>query len=281
MPPIFSPIFSTYGWNVVTQQISFSFLSYSYLGASILAIAFGTFLAVKTKKLSSFYLFLLCISFATFSLLDYSLWIPLKSLSPTMFSWSVESIFSIGFFILSYWFLYSFVKEHDLPMWQKVLSVTALVPTLVITAMNINLSAFSATTDVAIENANIPNYHSLLELFFVLLIIIFTVVQYRKATDALSKKKIALAGAGVVAFLFVFLFTYVVMNFILAINLWNLASTTYAYNISVYSVLGMPILLGFLGYLIAKYQAFDVRLIKSIAYMVILMVLLFVGLFFA
>ncbi|MDD5152995.1 MAG: hypothetical protein PHS95_03365, partial [Candidatus Pacebacteria bacterium] len=83
------------------------------------------------------------------------------------------------------------------------------------------------------------------------------------------------------AFLFTFFFSYAIVNFVIAINLWNLASTSYIYNLSPYAVLGMPILLAFLGYLIAKYQAFDIRLIKSIVLIVTLMILLFVGLFFA
>ncbi|MDD5152990.1 MAG: hypothetical protein PHS95_03340 [Candidatus Pacebacteria bacterium] len=273
--------FSPYGWIVVTNQISFSFLSYSYIGATLLAIAFGTFLFVKTKKLSSFYLLLLCISFAIYSLLDFALWVPLKDLSSIIFSWSIEYIFSISFFILSYWFLYSFIKEHDLPMWQKILSASTLLPTFIIIATNFNVSAVSASVDIALENEVVANYHSLLELLFILLVIIFTVVEYQKALDTVNKKKIALAGTGVTAFLSAFFFAYGIINFVIAINLWGLASTSYIYNLSPYAILGMPILLGFLGYLIAKYQAFDVRLIKSIVLIVILMILLFVGLFFA
>ena len=98
--------------------------------------------------------------------------------------------------------------------------------------------------------------------------------------EMLKKKKIVLAGVGVVAFLFAYFFIYAIVNFIITTNLWNLALTGYVYIISPYAIFGMPILLAFLGYLIAKYQAFDVKLIKSIAYMVILMVLLFIGLFF-
>jgi len=276
--PPFSFI-SPYSWNTAINQVSYTFLSYSYIGAVLLALAFGVFLFIKAKRLSSFYLFILCMFFAIFGLFDFITWIPIPF--STMFFWSTEEIFSIGFFVLSYWFLYSFVKDHDLPLWQKVLTSATLVPTLVITALSMNISIYYIPTGIALDNPNINLYYSFLELFFILLIVVFTIIQYRKAIDTVNKKKVALAGAGVSAFLFVFFFAYVIMNLVIATNLWGLASTSYVYNLSPYAIFGMPILLAFLGYLIAKYQAFDVRLIKSIAYMVILMVLLFVGLFFA
>jgi len=276
--PPFSFI-SSYGWGVTIKQISFSFLIYSYIGATIVVLAFGIFLLIKAKKLSSFYLLLLCVAFALFSLIDFVAWVPYTTTA--MVSWATVDIFSTAFFIFSYWFLYSFIKEHDLPMWQKVASVGTLIPTLVITAMGININTWLVPIGIAVDNATNANYLSCLEIFFILLIVVFTVVEYRKAIDTVNKKKIALAGAGVVAFLFTFFFSYVIVNFVIAINLWDLASTSYIYNLSPYAIFGMPILLAFLGYLIAKYQAFDVKLIKSIVYMVILMVLLFIGLFFA
>lgn len=269
---------SPYLWTVLVNQISISFVVYSHLVPTIVAIALGIFLFLKTKKLSTLYLLLLCASFSIFAFFDLAVWI--FNGEEIMFFWSILDIFSVSFFILSYWFLYSFVKERDLPLWQKVLTAGALVPTLVTTVMSINMNTYLVAIGVAIENQTITNYLSFLEIFFILLVIIFTIVQYRKAPDANNKKKIVLAGVGVTAFLFTFLFAYAIVNFIIAINLWGLASTSYVYNISPYALFGMPIFLAFLGYLIAKYQAFDVKLIKSIVYMVLLMVLLFVGLFF-
>ncbi|MDD5152992.1 MAG: hypothetical protein PHS95_03350 [Candidatus Pacebacteria bacterium] len=277
-PPPLS-FFTTYGWDVASTQVSYYFLSYSYIGATVLAIAFGTFLFAKTRKLPSFYLFLLCLFFAIFSLLDFITWFPNSVW--VMSTWSIVDLFAIAFFVLSYWFLYSFIKDHDLPMWQKILTGSALIPTLLITVMSVNIDAFYIPTGIALDNANVTNYHSLLELLFILLVIVFTVVEYKKALDPVNKKKIALAGVGVLAFLFTFFFAYAIIGLVIATNLWGLAATSYIYNVAPYAIMGMPILLAFLGYLIAKYQAFDVRLIKSIVYMVALMIILFVGLFFA
>ena len=260
-------------------MISIYFLAYADIGAAVLAIAFGTFLFIKAKRLSSFYLFLLCTIFAIYSFGDFATWILSEDLGMSV--WSVLDVLSVSFFILSFWFLYTFVKERDLPMWLKVLTASALIPTLVVTALSINLNTWVVPSGMAIDNAVVANYHSCLYGFFILLTIIFTIIEYRKALDTVNKKKIALAGIGVATFLFAYFFVYAIVNFVIAINLWNLALTGYAYIISPYALFGMPILLAFLGYLIAKYQAFDVRLIKSIAYMIVLMVLLFIGLFFA
>ena len=207
-------------------------------------------------------------------------WLPFADAVITMSCWSVVDIFSTSFFILSYWFLYSFIKDHDLPLWQKIATACTLLPTLVVTALSININTFYAPSPMPLDNTLNANYLSLLELAYILLVVTFTIVEYVKERDSGNKKKIFLVGAGVFVFLFIFFFAYVIVNFILTMGLFDLAKTPgFVYNISLYALLGMPILLGFLGYLIAKYQAFDVKLIKSIVYMITLMVILFIGLF--
>ncbi|MDD5153011.1 MAG: hypothetical protein PHS95_03455 [Candidatus Pacebacteria bacterium] len=276
---LFDNIVSPYFWVIVINQISISFLIYSLGVPAILAFVFGTFLYLKTKKLSSFYLLLLCYIFAFYAILDLLTWFPNGVVE--MWSWSLLDVFSVIFFILSYWFLYSFVKGYDLPFWQKVLTACTLLPTLALTVSSANINAFSAPQVTGLENQIIVPYYAILYSLFILLIIIFSVKEYLKAEDVVSKKKIALAGTGVAVFLFIYLVILVVVGFVISINLFGLASNAYVYKIDLYSLLGMPILLAFLGYLIAKYQAFDVKLIKSIAYMVLLAVILFIGLFFA
>ena len=264
---------------VVVNQISVSFLVYSLTIPALIAPAFGVFLYLKTKKLSSFYLLLLCIVFSTYAILDLGSWFPNPAIS--LGTWSVLDIFSTSFFILSFWFLYTFVKERDLPMWLKVLTASALVPTLVITASSINLNLFFGPSVSGLENQSVTNYNSILDFFFIFVVMVFSAVEYFKAKDPLSKKKMALSGIGIVVFLFVFCIVLTISNFIIAINFLGLGANAYVYTIDLYSLFGMPIFLTFLGYLIAKYQVFDIKLIKSVAYMVALMVLLFVGLFFA
>ena len=245
---------------------------------AVLAIAFGTFLYLKTRKLSSLYLLLLCYSFAIYAILDLATWFPNGAIE--MGAWSLLDIFSVVFFILSYWFLYSFVKERDLPLWQKVLTGGTLLPTLGLTVLNININIFSGPQVTGLENQSVTLYYTILYFLFILLVIIFSAREYLKTEDSISKKKIALAGTGVTIFLFVYFIILILVGFIIAINLWGLAANAYVYSVDLYSLFGMPILLGFLGYLIAKYQAFDMRLIKSIVYMLALMVILFIGLFF-
>jgi len=276
-PPL--SFLNPYGWTVVVNQVSISFLLYSYLVPAIIAIAFGIFIVIKTKQVSGFYLFLICISFALYSLFDLISWGPNADI--VMFFWSILDIFSTAFFVLSYWFLYSFIKEQDLPMWQKILSSLAFIPTLAIIAMSINMNTYYEASFFALENQSVTNYNSILYVFFILLIAVFTIFQYYRAVDRPTKNKIALAGAGTAIFLCVYCAILVITNLVFLFNITGLAESQYIYTFDSYSIFGMPIFLGFLGYLIAKYQAFDVRLIKSIVYMVMLMVLLFVGLFFA
>jgi len=276
---LFSSLFSLYGIGTLEKQISISFLVYSLLVPAVMAIAFGTFLYLKTKKLSSFYLFLLCYIFGIYSILDLGTWAPNAEI--VMFTWSILRIFSLGSFVFSYWFLYVFLREQDLPIWQKIFTSLALLTTIIPTALSTNMSIYIAPTGIAIENQGVFNLLSTCQFFFILVVIIFSIIEYFKAGDAVRKRRVILAGSGVTIFLFVYFLVMVVIGYVISINLWGLGANNYIYNIDSYASFGMPIFLAFLGYLIAKYQAFDVKLIKSIVYMVILMVLLFIGLFFA
>jgi len=271
---------SPYGWNVLVKEISTSFLIYSYTVPAIVAIAFGVFLFVKTKKMSSFYLFLICLCFSIYSILDLLAWTPTPAWGIQIFSWSILDLFCTSFFILSYWFLYAFIKERDLPYWQKIITGVALVPTLIITATSANLNSYSVPVISAIENLNVTRYLSWIHVLLIVLAALFTIKEYIKAEDRSIKNKIALAGTGVFIFLFTFNAVVQLIDFVMQTNLFGLGATAYIYNIDSYSLFGMPILLVFLGYLIAKYQAFDVKLIKSSTISLIIMVLLSIGLFF-
>ncbi|MDD5152993.1 MAG: hypothetical protein PHS95_03355 [Candidatus Pacebacteria bacterium] len=269
-----------YGWGVLIKQISISFLVYSYIIPAVIAIVFGTSLFIRTKNISSFYLFLICLTFSIYSIFDLLAWTPTPAFGIQIFSWSILDVFCTCFFVLSYWFLYAFVKGHDLPFWQKIVTATALVPTLIITALSVNMNSYAVPTISALENFSVTKYFSWVQVVFIAIIVIFTFVEYNKTNDSIAKHKIALAGAGVFIFLFIFNAILQITNFVISINFLGLGSTQQIYSIDSYSIFGMPILLGFLGYLIAKYQAFDVKLMKSSTISLVIMVLLFVGLFF-
>lgn len=268
---------NTYQILTIEAQISTKLLLFSHIPTALLAIAFGVFIYAKTKKLSALYLMLLCINFAIWLYLDLVTWT--SGSESIMFAWSVLDIINVVSYFLTFWFLYSFVKDRDLPLWAKAATTLFLIPTAIIMLKSINMDSFYMPTAISLENEQVVYYNSYVRGFFLLLIAWFTVNEYRKATDAPSRKKTALAGLGAALFLAFFLITELITAFFLATNLWGWGESTYAYNFQVYGLFGVPIFLGFLGYLVAKYQAFDIKLIKSVGLVVLLMILLFFTIF--
>jgi signal transduction histidine kinase len=259
-----------YCYDILVESISTGLLLYSHVPTALVALLFGGFLFYKTKKLSSFYLFLLCLSFAVWCFLDLGTWFVFLGSEVTMFTWSIIDIFSILFFVFSYFFLYTFVKDTDVPRWQKVFGIGLLIPTLFWTITSQNLSEFYFPYCEAVENPFIANYAVYLQSLVLAAVVFFTAREYKREVDRERKHRIALAGFGITLFLFVFLFATFMTNLQLALGIWPDFNS---YNISIYGLFGMPVLLIYLGYLIVRYQAFDFKVFTAQALVILLITL--------
>ena len=179
-------------------------------------------------------------------------------------------LFSLIFFFFSYYFLSAFVLKKDLPLWQKAAGVALILPTAIWTFFGSNLLAFDATTCEAWENEAVTGYLFYIEGVFLAAVVALTGWEFAKSKDRKHRKEILLAGTGVSLFLGIFLAAT-----ILASILVNYESTAaYAYNFEIYGLFGMPVLLVYLGYLIVRYRAFDLRVFGTQALMIALIVLI-------
>jgi len=264
-----------YCYDYLINQISIGLLLYAHLPAAIISLFFGGYLLYKTKKLESVTLFIVCVSFSIWCFLSISTWFAFLGSSNTMFTWSLIDVFALAMFFFSYYFLYSFITKNDLPMWQKVIGVGILLPTIIWTFLGSNLTAFNGNYCEAIENEFVVAYPYYAEAIYLLSVIILTIVEYRKITNKTDKREILLAGLGVSIFLFFFCSATLLVNILVNNDLLS----GYAYNFEIYGLFGMPLLLIFLGYLVVKYKAFDLKVFTSQALVVILIV--FVGSQFA
>ena len=266
-----------YCYDLLIGQIPVGLLLYSHIPTAIIALLFGTYVLIKDRKLASFNLFVVCFSFALWCFFDLSSWFAFLGSNKTMFTWGLVDLFSIVFFFFSYYFLYSFVTEKDLPLWQKLVGVFIMLPTFIWTFFGSNLLGFDADYCEAVESNVVTNYLFAAEAVFILVVIIFIISQWRKSTSATAKRKVLLAGAGVLSFL-VFFFSSTLTASIL-VNYDALAD--YAYNYEIYGLFGMPILLVYLGYLIVKYKAFDLKVFTTQGLVAALIVLIGSQFFFA
>jgi len=174
-----------------------------------------------------------------------------------MFMWSLLDLVALVFFAFSYYFLYTFITGKDLPMWQKALGTLAILPTAIATFLGTNLIAYNASTCEALEYGQfITAYPYYAEAFFLLSSLVLGIYYYRKGSAIRSKREVLLSCIGVALFLGFFFSSTLAVSLLVDYDVVG----QYAYNYEIYGLFGMPILLIYLGYLIVRYKAFDVRI---------------------
>jgi hypothetical protein len=260
--------------NAFENQISQNTLLLAHIPTAVISLAFAIWLYHHTKKLSALYLLFITIAFSIWTYLDFAAWT--GSAQTIMFSWSILDIFSTFFTILTYWFFYAFVKEEDVPFWQKLVSLCFLIPPIAYVLSSVNMTTFYNPQAISLENEMTRYYVPMVGVVFLCSVLTLAIIEYRKTTDITAKQKILWVTLATGLFLSIFLTAFLITNALLRFST-NLAQ--YAYNVSVYSLFGMPFLTGILTYLIVKYQAFNVTVIKSILYILICMAILFVNIF--
>ncbi|HEU5114641.1 MAG TPA: HAMP domain-containing sensor histidine kinase [Candidatus Paceibacterota bacterium] len=171
-----------------------------------------------------------------------------------MFTWSITDIFTVLIFFFSYYFLYTFLTGKDLPLWQKVAGVVLFLPTLYWTIHGSNLTSFDGNLCQATENGSVTNYPLFLEALTFALCLGLSIFSFFKSKALSDKKKAAFAGAGVSLFVFFFFFSLFLADWLVSNNIW-----VNAYNVEIYGLFGMPVLLILLGYLIVRYHAFNLK----------------------
>lgn len=248
-----------YCYDYLINQIPVGLLLYSHIPTAIIAVLFGGFIFYKNRKSDSAALFIVCLAFATWCFLDISSWFSFLGSANTMFTWSLLDLIGLIMFFFSYYFLYSFITKKDLPMWQKILGIAIMLPTVTWTFFGSNLTAFDGNFCEAIENEAVAVYPYYAEAVYLLGVIVLTIIQYRRESIKAHKKEILLAGLGVGAFLFFFFSSTLLVNILVNNDLLS----GYAYNIEIYGLFGMPLLLAFLGYLVVRYKAFDLKMLGA------------------
>ena len=264
-----SLIHISYCYDYLLHQISLGLLLYSHIPTALIALLFGGFVLWQTRRLSSVLLALVCAAFAAWCFVDIGSWFAFLGAGPMMFMWGLTDFLSLIFFAFTYYFLYSFVTERDLPVWQKLGGLLILAPSFYWTFTGLNLTGYGAVACEAFEYGIATSYVTYARLAFLGAAILFTIVTYVRSKDWEAKEKVALAGIGVSLFLFAFfLFSYLA-NLDVVLSIYQ-----YAYNIEIYGLFGMPIFLAYFGYLIVRYHAFNIKMFGAQALVAALVVVL-------
>jgi signal transduction histidine kinase len=247
-------VYIQYCFDTFTQ-IPVSLLLYSHIPTSLFALLFSIFILRRKKTVASQSLFLVCLLFFVWCFLNLNAWFSFMGAGNTMFTWSIEYDIAILMFFFSFRFFYSYVWESEITPTLAIYSFILLSPTLLATGLNINLTGFDSVNCEAIEENFMTMLFFATEALFIVTVIAYAIRAHIVFKDSAKRRQSFFAATGIVLFLSFFFSSSFITSLLL-----DYTTIQNPYNYEIYGLFGMPILLAFLGYLIVKFKAFDIKL---------------------
>lgn len=224
---------------------------YSHIPAMVIALLIGLLVYYKSgkSKLGKILLFI-SIAFFSWCFFDLILWATNRP-DVVMFFWSLQILIEPVIFMASFYLIYFFIKNKDINFHSIVNNLIFVSPIVLFLSTNLNLLGVNIVDCTAIEGPIAQYFTYIVEFFFIIAIFIFSISEYRKTTDIFKKKEIQTFSIGVVLFLIAFSWGNIIGSFT---DNWSLAQA---------GLIGMPILVGFLAYLIVRFKTFHVKLLGT------------------
>lgn len=253
----------TTNFLVVSKNVFDPFIYYSHIVPLIISITIGFFVLYKNpKQLLSNILFAITTLFSIWVFFDLILWATDKP-HYTMFFWSIINLIEPFIYAASLYFITVFITGNDTSLKNKILTFLPLVPFIALVSTKFTLLGYdlSNCNREAIEGP-LTHYAYLVEVFYTLCIVIFSMESFRKAKNLASRKQIVLITIGMLLFLLTFSFGNII------------GTITDDWRVPQWGLFGMPIFMAFLSYMIVRYKTFDIKLIATQALSVMMSILI-------
>lgn len=252
-------------WLVFTDQAP-GLLYYSHIPTALVALFLSFFVFRNNRTLASGSLLIVSILFAIWNFIDLVIWTNADS-SLMMFFWSNLYLLQSLILACTWYFSRVFLDEKDVSFRQKIFMGLALSPLVILMPTAWNLSGFDVVNCEA-QQGMLVNYFYAFQGIVLLWILGYLGQKYYTEKDKVEKRKVAIFSLGI--FLFLVAFSWG--------NLFG--SLTLEWEMEQYGLFGMPVLIGFLAFLILRYHAFDIKLIGVQALVVAQLALIGSMLFF-
>ncbi|KKR01381.1 MAG: Histidine kinase-, DNA gyrase B-, and, partial [Candidatus Nomurabacteria bacterium GW2011_GWD2_39_12] len=227
---------------------------YSHIPAIIIALLVGFLVFYKSNKSGvGVTLLLITLLFSIWSIFDLILWATNRP-DIVMFFWSLQILIEPLIYLLGFYLTYLFITNKDLGFKAKLLGLALYSPIVFLLPSAYNLVGVELVYCTAIEGVVAQYFTYIVELVFIISIFVLTDREYRKNIS--RKREILTFGLGVVAFLLAFSWGNLIGSFT---DNWTLAQ---------FGLIGMPIFVAFLAYLIVKFHTFNIKLIATQVLMV-------------
>src|SRR3989344_5002255 len=223
-------------------------LLYAHIPTALVTLIFGIFIAIKARKIFMAQIFLLiCSAYFVWTFLNLSIWLNYDKSGVLMYAWSFIELCSVILFVLSFYFSYVFVTQHDMPKWLKSIIVLGIAPAILLASTSYNLISYDIQECIAVENSTYLTYILWCKIVFTVMTILMLISGFIKG-DKQKKKEIGILFVGIIGFLFAFLVS------------GKISEITVNYLYEIYGLFSMFLFIGALAYLIDKFRAFNIKL---------------------
>ncbi|HYD93542.1 MAG TPA: ATP-binding protein [Candidatus Paceibacterota bacterium] len=237
---------------IFSENVFSHLIYYSHLLPLVASLILGIFIISSNKtSAAAKALFFSIIGLNIWLFFDLILWateIPRY----TMFFWSIINMVEPMIYAGILFFLYFFIRGKSPSFWPSLGLGILLIPTIVLTPTHYALEAFNLTNcDREAVEGIMVYYGYFVEILITIWILVFGFASLIREKVAEERRKI-----GLVVFGSVFL--------LLSFALGNVIGSLFVdWTIGQYGLLGIPVFVGLLGYLIVRFHAFNIRLIAA------------------
>lgn len=255
------------GWaptyfGIISDNVYGKFVYYSH-GFSVfigLIVAFYIFAHNRKSAPAQSLLFFVGM-FSLWSISDLFLWASNRA-DLIMFFWSIILLLEYGVYVGAFYFFHSFMKGRLPGKWVDLVFLVGLIPIALLVPTHYNLVAFdfSNCDRLAIEGV-LPKYIYGVEALIVAWLVIDGLRAIIRTPDAAVRRQWSILLFGVLCLLGAF-------------SLGNITgSLTDNWEIGQWGLMGMPLFILLLGYMIVRYHAFNMKVVGAEALVFTLFIL--------
>ena len=230
-------------------------LYYFYIPAMIVSLFLGFFVYFKAKKKELLVKLFLAItaSFFLYSFFVLVTWVNFFS-NYVVISWVYSIFFNYLLVIFIFLFFEAFIDKLTFFSKKRLWPMIFSLPLLPLWVSNYFVISLEAVNCNVIENRFYLFYEYFFELFIIGYILFRGISECRNNKDQLFRKKIALLLFGISSFLIPYFFFCALASY------FFYSGETVLYEVEPYGVLGYPIFLVSIVYLIVKYKLFNIKI---------------------
>tara|TARA_B100000508_G_scaffold141090_1_gene146264 strand:+ start:6099 stop:7763 length:1665 start_codon:yes stop_codon:yes gene_type:complete len=229
---------------------------YSHYGPALIAFMVGLFVFLSNRKsLAARLLLLLTTAFALWSAFDLVTWIGVDS-RYIMFSWATLISMDMLIYVLSFYLLYVFLYKQNLKPLYLLILFAPLLPIIIFAPTTLNLLYFDTVSCNAIDGFIAESYLYTTELgVYLAMILTFVVYLFKSKDNRTDKLKASYFSLSLLLFLGIFLSTNSLASYY--------DTNPFLWSLTQYGLFGMALFVAVLGFLIVRYNAFNIKLLAA------------------